>query len=404
MNRTVLHLCLTMMAIAAQQNAAAIIIPTFLVTNGFELAAIGTMVALVPVFTLVARFPAGFIYARKRAGSLMIASLFVVSIANCLFGHATTTASFVAVSALSGLANGLATTVFLSFFIDVLPENQNRAQAMGYYAGSIALGFALGGFAVGYITDIFGYNNGFYFSALLAVLAITQMPFLAKLLPQNDDATTDPDQAMGLGRSGQVRRMFGHLMHPAVAAVILVAIFLNMLHRVVATIFPLYGVEIGLSLTQIGVVLGSYALCNAIVRPFSGVIVERFGHKTVCNFGLLLQVAAVMFFPLFGATASFIAVAVLAGSFRAVVMVGNTIGMVEDMGEPRFSRGVASGVFNAANDIGHILGPGFAGLVAAFSGVKHTFFVAPLLIGAVFAATLLACNLFLGRHRGGETG
>lgn len=403
MNRTVLRLCLTMVAIAAQQNAAAIIIPTFLGTNGFELTAIGTLVALVPVFTLVARFPAGFIYTRKRAGRLMVASLIGVAITNCLFGHATTTASFVAVSALSGLANGVATTVFLSFFIDALPEDQNRAQAMGYYAGSIALGFALGGFAVGYITDLFGYIDGFYASALFAVLAITQVPFLAKLLQPDDNAITDTGQRVALSWRGQFRRMLGHLIHPAVATVILVAIFLNMLHRVVATIFPLYGVDIGLGLTEIGIVLGSYALCNAIVRPFSGVIVERFGHKTVCCFGLLLQVAAVMLFPLFGATALLVAVSVLAGSFRAVVMVGNTVGMVEDMGEPRFSRGAASGVFNAANDIGHILGPGFAGLVSAFSGLKHTFFVAPLLIAALFVAALLACRLFLGRHGHRET-
>ncbi len=396
MNRTVLRLCITMMAIAAQQNAAAIIIPTFLGTHGFEVAAIGTLVALVPVFTLAARFPAGFIYTRTRAGRLMIASLAGVAITNCLFGHATTTASFVAVSALSGLANGIATTVFLSLYIDALPEDQNRAQAMGYYAGSIALGFALGGFSVGWTTDLFGYQNGFYFSALLALLAMTQVPALAKLLPPEDDAMPGSDQKMG---PGQFRRMLGYLMHPAVAAVILVAIFLNMVHRVVATIFPLYGVELGLGLTEIGAVLGSYALCNAIVRPFSGGIVERFGHRRVCFFGLLLQVVAVMFFPLVGAVASFIAVSILAGSFRAVVMVGNTVGMVEDMGQTRFSRGVASGVFNAANDVGHILGPGFAGLVAASIGVKQTFFVAPLLIAAAFVATLLAFNLFLGSVR-----
>ena len=93
------------------------------------------------------------------------------------------------------------------------------------------------------------------------------------------------DQKMGLG---QFRRMLGYLMHPAVAAVILVAIFLNMVHRVVATIFPLYGVELGLGLTEIGAVLGSYALCNAIVRPFSGGIVRAIRTPK----GVLLRASA----------------------------------------------------------------------------------------------------------------
>ena len=133
-----------------------------------------------------------------------------------------------------------------------------------------------------------------------------------------------------------------------------------------------------------------------MIASLAGVAIANclFGHATTTA-----SFVAVMFFPLVGAVASFIAVSILAGSFRAVVMVGNTVGMVEDMGQTRFSRGVASGVFNAANDVGHILGPGFAGLVAASIGVKQTFFVAPLLIAAAFVATLLAFNLFLGRVR-----
>ena len=401
MNHSLLRLCAAMVAIAAQQNASAIIIPTFLATNGFEVAAIGTLVALVPVFTLATRFPAGFVYTRRRAVRLLIASLGAVAISNCLFGHATTTATFVAVSALSGMANGIATTVFLSYFIDALPVEQNRNRAMGYYAASIALGFAFGGFAVGYITDVVGYESGFYFSGLLALAALLQIPFLARLLPQTDSAELQPDRTAGVQA---VRRMLPSLLHPAVIAVILVAIFLNMLHRVAATLFPLYGVDIGLSLTDIGIVLGSYALCNAVVRPFGGMIVERFGHRPVCYYGLLAQVAAVMLFLFPAMTVAFVAVAVIAGSFRAVVMVGNTISMVEDMGEPRFSRGVASGVFNAAQDIGHILGPGFAGLVAATIGVEHTFLAAPFLIGAAFVATLWVASVAFAHRVPGTNG
>lgn len=396
MNNSVLRLCAAMTAIAAQQNACAIIIPTFLATNGFEVAAIGTLVALVPVFTLATRFPAGFAYSRKRAVPLLLASLVAVAISNCLFGHATTTTAFVAVSAISGMANGVATTVFLSFFVDALPAVQNRKSAMGYYAASIALGFAFGGFAVGYIADVLGYESGFYFSGLLALVAVLQIPFLARLLSQSDSAEFEPERASGLNA---VRRMLPWLLHPAVVAVILVAIFLNMLHRVVATLFPLHGVEIGLSLTDIGIILGSYALCNALVRPFGGVIVERFGHRPVCYYGLLAQGAAIMLFLFPTMTAAFVAVAVLAGSFRAVVMVGNTIGMVEDMGTPRFRSGVASGVFNAAQDIGHILGPGFAGLVAASIGVEQTFLAAPFLIGAVFVAALWIVGAVFGHRK-----
>ena len=83
-----------------------------------------------------------------------------------------------------------------------------------------------------------------------------------------------------------------------------------------------------------------------------------------------------------------------------VVIVANTIGMVEDMEESRFSRGVASGIFNAAGDLGLILGPGFGGLVASFTGVALLFFVGPLSGALVFLLSLWGCGFVRPVRRG----
>ena len=56
------------------------------------------------------------------------------------------------------------------------------------------------------------------------------------------------------------------------------------------------------------------------------------------------------------------------------------------------SRGVISGVYNAAGDVGNILGPSMGGLIATFTGVGRLFFVGPLMITVSFFVSLWACR------------
>jgi hypothetical protein len=40
---------------------------------------------------------------------------------------------------------------------------------------------------------------------------------------------------------------------------------------------------VGMTLTQIGVVRAAYAGCNAVTRPISGHVVNKFGQRGVCD-------------------------------------------------------------------------------------------------------------------------
>jgi len=65
---------------------------------------------------------------------------------------------------------------------------------------------------------------------------------------------------------------------------------------------------------------------------------------------------------------------------------------VEDVDATRVSRGVISGLYNAAGDVGNILGPSLGGLIATFTGVGRLFLVGPLMITAAFFVSLWACR------------
>jgi hypothetical protein len=69
------------------------------------------------------------------------------------------------------------------------------------------------------------------------------------------------------------------LLEPQLATVVLVALFLNLLHQMGGVFISLYGLAVGMSLTQIGIIRAAYAGCNAITRPISGHVVNKVGHK-----------------------------------------------------------------------------------------------------------------------------
>jgi predicted MFS family arabinose efflux permease len=60
---------------------------------------------------------------------------------------------------------------------------------------------------------------------------------------------------------------------------------------------------------------------------------------------------------------------------RAIVIVANAVGLVQDVPESKVQRGLASGVYNAAGDLGNILGPSIGGLIAHATGIASVFVV-----------------------------
>jgi predicted MFS family arabinose efflux permease len=75
---------------------------------------------------------------------------------------------------------------------------------------------------------------------------------------------------------------------------------------------------------------------------------------------------------------------VASGLLRAIVIVANAVGLVQDVPESRVRRGLASGVYNAAGDLGNILGPSIGGLIAHATGIASVFVIGSLGSTALF--------------------
>ncbi|HEY3305454.1 MAG TPA: MFS transporter [Candidatus Binatia bacterium] len=389
MKTATLKLCLPVIAVTAQQNVAGLIVPPFLQSAEFPVAMIGSLISLGPVLALASRIPSGLAYTDKRARALMSLALLAMAATNFLYSYAVTSLTFAVVHGVNGFAYGAATTLYLAFYIGSLPPDEDRNHAMGYYAGSLALGYSTGNFLAGFVADRFGYEATFQLAALLSFLCAGLLFTLKKSAASSDTKKKD---------GGSPRPNLNWLQslksawEPKLAAVAVVALFLNLLHQMANVFLPLYGLAVGLTLTQVGVIKGFYALCNAITRPISGLVVKRLGHRRLSYGGMPVQSAFVLLIPFCADFITLLIVHVSAGFVRAVAIVSNSISLVQETDEARVPRGVSSGLYNAAGDLGNIVGPSMGGLIASVTGVANLFMVGPLITAVLFFISLWACR------------
>lgn len=347
------------------------------------MALIGMLLSLAPVLALSARVPSGVTYRNNRSRLLITLALLTTGACNLLYTVVSQPLTFALVHSLYGFAFGAVTTFYMAFFIESVAAEENRHHAMGYYSSSLASGHMIGAFASGFIADNFGYTGSFQFAGLLSFVSMGLLAFLST------PRTSGETHALKKKPSRiSVRSLFVVMLEPKAATVVVVAMFLNLIHQIANVFLPLYGLSVGLTLGQVGIVKGFYSMTNAVMRPVAGYIVKGIGLERVYRIGLPLNSLSLMLIPLFHGVPTLIIVFFVIGLMRAIVIVANTISLVEEVDETRVPRGVASGVFNASGDVGNMLGPATGGLVASVAGIVGLFFTAPVAVLGLFLLSL----------------
>jgi DHA1 family multidrug resistance protein-like MFS transporter len=377
-----------MVAVAIQSNSATTVIPPFLDHLRMPVALIGILISLGPIFALAARLPVGMAYNRSSARLLIALSVLAMGVTNFLYGYAFNSWSFAVIHCINGFAYSAVTTLYMAFYVDSLGPDENRNHAMGYYVGSLALGYSAGNFFGGVVADRWGYQWTFQLGALLSLVSLGLLWLLHS--PQGEGAGKAKAQEKAKLTSADSLKA---LLEPELATVVLVALFLNLLHQMGGVFISLYGLAVGMSLTQIGVIRAGYAGVNAVTRPISGHVVNKVGHRGLSYLGLPLQSAILMLIPLFTGFGTIFVVYIASGLMRAIVIVANAVGLVQDVPETKVQRGLASGVYNAAGDLGNILGPSIGGLIAQAGGVGSVF-----VVGSIGSTALFFMGVWLIRR------
>jgi MFS family permease len=140
----------------------------------------------------------------------------------------------------------------------------------------------------------------------------------------------------------------------------------------------------GSSMTDIGLVIGSLAIAEVILKTPFGILSDRIGKLKLMLGGLALLVAVSLLFPLVHDTAALFAIRFMQGIAIAAFSTTSTA-LVADLFVDR--KGEAMGTYNSLKGAGYALGPILGGLVTQYFDFFDTF----LLCAAASAIVLVLC-------------
>jgi MFS family permease len=145
--------------------------------------------------------------------------------------------------------------------------------------------------------------------------------------------------------------------------------------------------ELGGNGVAVGLVVGSFAVSAALVRPWAGRFGDRYGRRVLLSGGALLVGLTTLAYTQVDAVAGLVALRLLTGIGEAAVFVGAATA-TQDMA-PAHRRGEAASYFSVALYSGLALGPALGEHLADTSGYHRVWLVAG-------ASSLVAAVLGLG--------
>ena len=148
---------------------------------------------------------------------------------------------------------------------------------------------------------------------------------------------------------------------------------MSLVHGVLSTFFPLYGLDVGLSLSQIGALLGVHGLFAAGIRFLAGPLFRVLPYRRALPSMILLNSAAVAGMGLTAAYPLFLVGWAAVGFSRGVLRVASGALVMDEAGSSDRQRGAASGIYLAGLDVGKIAGPAVGGVLAELVGLRGVF-------------------------------
>ena len=161
--------------------------------------------------------------------------------------------------------------------------------------------------------------------------------------------------------------------------------------------FPIYFLHKGISVANIGLLVGVYAWIWGAGQVFTGALADRIGRKIPITSGTLLVGIGVVTVVV---SSTFFHWAVGAGVMGVgmALVYPNLISAVGDIAHPSW-RGGALGVYRLWRDGGYAVGPLFLGAIALLGGITAAFWATAILMALSTLAILVLFHETEPKHR-----
>jgi len=289
----------------------------------------------------------------------------------------------VAATVLLGINQGLTWSMTQTSKLDLTRADQ-RGLVIGLNEFAGYAGVALAGIATGYLATAFGPRAGVAgFGTAVIVLALALTSACVRET-HGWLVSSAAGPAALTTREVFARVSWGDRRLMALSQAGLVEKFVDAL---VWVFYPLFLYRRGLSLPEVGWVVGTYGLVWGVAQLFTGRLSDRVGRHLPNVAGMLVCGAGVALMPL-GSGAAWWAFASAVTGLGMALLYPNLSAAVADIAEPAW-RGSAIGIYRFWRDLGYGIGAFGLGVVATLFGDLESgfWFVA---ISMLASATVLA--------------
>jgi len=367
--------CLAIFFADASHSVVIPIFPAFAEGLGANLALIGIYGSAVGVAMVLLSVPIGGISDKVGRKSVMLLGCVLLAVVPILYIISKEPLHLLITRLLLGIAQG---STFSIGFIWVSETAPARAKNLlqGLYMTTMGLGFTVGPILGGYASSTWGYSAAFIISSVLAMVGLFFLLF-AKETPSRHVRDT---RRIGFREA---------ILNPRVFAAGLSNFVNTLTYSALITFFPLYGVFLGLTSSQIGLCFTIRGLVSTAVRfPAGAVSREKTAFKLMV---IGLAVSAVMLFLLAISTSLILLLLILAiigVAYGVFLTTGNVYVTQEATPE---HRGAAMGVYSSFGNVSNVVSPLILGGIAQIWGLEATFKVTAIaaLMG-VFAIIIIS--------------
>jgi predicted MFS family arabinose efflux permease len=255
-------------------------------------------------------------------------------------------------------------------------DPNHRAAAFSW----LALGASISGFTgpvvSGLLIDSFGHRAAFAVMLGVVLLALVLVWANRALLPARHRAVTGPEPL----------HPFELLKRTELRRVLITTGLISMSWDLQTFVVPVHGTRVGLSASQIGLVLGCFAMATFTIRLAMPRLSRRFSEWQVLTYTLFNTAVAFMLFPLFSSLAPLMLVAFLLGLGLGAAQP-NVMSLLHSR-SPEGRVGEALGLRTTIMNSSHVVLPLVFGAFGSVLGAAAMLWAMAALVGAGGGAAL----------------
>ncbi|MFH1125264.1 MAG: MFS transporter [Pseudomonadota bacterium] len=350
------------------------VMPAYATALGATIAQVGVVVALLPYVSAGAQPFAGFFSDRinRRISLIVGAALNILCFLLYLFTPAL--GSLMIVRILHGFSCAVFFPAASSLVVDIASQ-EKRGQALGLFTTATQLGNMTGPAVGGFVLKGFGFKATFLASAFIMTLALVIVLFLLRFV--RTEAGPTPAFRITLKWFRDRRAIIANLA----------TMFVMVGIASVISFLPLYGEEIGIDISRVGLLIACVYFGSVLTRVIAGRTSDRVGRVPVILVGLSLCTIGIFLVSIFTREFLLYGACFIFGVGMGAVLPA-TIALIADVAPP-WIRGFALGLMGSFFYGGQAIGATVLGMVAASAGFSKMYLVTAGTLGCIILVILV---------------